>query len=113
MANPLLRRYGVAVPSASTQTRVVGGSGVPANRALAVSKLAISRIGATASVSVSVSIGAAGGSPNNVINNLPLAVGEQWTETGLTVLAGEDVWIWCDTAAQLNVVLCGEEVDNT
>lgn len=105
MANPLLRRAGLATFVANTDTTVLAA--VPANRAVAISKITVSNI-TGAAVTFRLLVGGF-----HVAYDLTLNAGQVYTETGLVALTGETVQARTNTTNGIAVEVFGEEVDNT
>lgn len=100
MANPTIRRYGTSI-STSNSTLV---NSVPTGRALVISKLLI--VGqATCNVTIYF-----GGFP--ICNALPLASGQVWSESGLTLLQNETITGMSTATNTAYLLVFGEEIDN-
>lgn len=103
-AAPVLKRY-------VKNTLVVGNvnplvTAVPAGRALVVSKVSVTGVAAISKFGLLL---------NNtawIVYDMPLARGEQWTESGLVLVAGDTINIGIDVVDGVQVTLFGQEVDN-
>ncbi len=105
MANPLLRRASVAAFTANTDTIVLAA--VPANRAVAISKVVVANTSGGA-LTFRILVGGAA-----IAYDLSLAAAQVYTETGLVALTGETVQARSSVLNGITVSVFGEEVDNT
>lgn len=106
MAAPLLRRASVRPAAAATWTRLLG-AGVPAARAFVCRVIAA---GDATSV-INMSVGAASGA-GLFADGVALGQGQTYTEQGIVVAAGEDIWVYTSVANGAYFSAFGEEVDN-
>lgn len=102
-ANPVFRHY-QALPTSTAAATFVNA--LPANRVLVVSKLSIANVQGSSAGTATLGIGS-----TNLIAGLSLNPGEQWTETGLVVLATETVYYQMSLANVFAIHIFGEEVD--
>lgn len=110
MPAPLLRRYTILSMPATTWTRV--HTVVPANRALAISKVTVVNNSGAESRTFHLSIGPNVDNTGQFAAVATIAPGETWVETGLVALAGEAVNVYSNTLNGVTVCVFGQEVDN-
>lgn len=109
MAAPTLKHYSAQTGAINTFVTVVPL--VPAGRSLVVSKVAIVAVASGAQFSMTV--GPDQGTTRFIVFGMPLATGEQYTETGLVVLAGESLAVaGLGAADAFRINVFGQEVDN-
>lgn len=104
MPAPILRRYAAGPTVANTDTTLVPA--VPAARALVVSKVVVSNYSA---VTVKFILFVAGA---GIASGVTLAPGDNYTESGLVVLAGETMVVRSSHGEAIICSVFGEEVDN-
>lgn len=105
-----LRRFHLAGFAATAWTSVMGAV-IPPDRALVVSKVTVTNSSA-ANVTFSLGISNTVGNGGKFADNIVLGPGEVYPETGLVVLAGEQINVWCSPSANVAVSVFGQEVDN-
>jgi len=112
MPAPILKHFRVGTSAANTWTNVMGP--VAANRCLVISKLTITQTNVNGTFSIAVTTTApptAPGFADYLVLSCPINIGEQYTETGLVVPAGEYLAISASTSGLAVGVFC-QEVDN-
>lgn len=109
MAAPKLQRYAFS-PTAATTWQAVHAA-VPAARALVVSRLTVAALQSTR-VYVAIAATAGGGDADRVMQDVALAAGEVYTESGLVIPAGQFVSVYATVITGLGVGVFGQEVDN-
>lgn len=110
MAARSLKRYGVSSAAIGVHVSVQGAA-VAAARAQVLN--AIVTNGTAGPVQFHLSVGAVGGGNNYIAISVSLNPGDVYKETGVVVLAGEQLWV--ASVGVANAVICqasGEEVDN-
>lgn len=107
MAARSLKHYTYAQVASGTWQAV--GTAPAAGRAL-VGKVIVT-VNAAATINLAVSAGVPVAA-DLIAASIVLNLGEVYTETGVVILAGEQVRIFAGVANAVNVTVIGEEVDN-
>lgn len=86
---------------------------VPADRAFVISKIIVTTVN-TSAVQFALGAGAGAGNPRAIVDRQKVALTEEFTDSGLVLVAGEqlEVWQYDGLVSTLLVQAFGEEVDN-
>lgn len=115
MPAPILRHYRWLNAAAAGTWEQVGGFTVPANRALVISKIIVVNVHTTAiATNAAISQGAAPATgAEYIFRSISIAVGEVYTETGLVMVAGEQLYSFQNVGGGVVAYnVFGQEVDN-
>jgi hypothetical protein len=107
MAAAALRHFQTALSTTSTTSVLT----VPASRALVVSKLLVAYQGGGTAATMTLYAGS-GGVSSIILYSLSMNTGQVYTETGIVLLATEQILAQSNTAGVFSVHVFGEEVDN-
>lgn len=110
MPAPVLRHYSQNVTAGGSNATIIG-SAAGTSRALVISKVIITNQSATATTGGMIIYAGAEVLSTRIVDQLSLAPGESYVETGLVLLAGEFFRVFTP-GAPVNVNIFGQEVDN-